>query len=185
MSLKNLFKTKYIYIYIFLFNLGLFFLSTENYKYLLMRKDQEIMVMTAAKMFYFDMNTFEAAWNHHTPPIFYFFKLIFQFADFVNIYEGFFILYSALLISINILLYKLIYKLTDSNFVSLLFSLLFIFDISHTTAGEAILFDNRTIGIVFQILLLLYSFKIIDNLDQRNVVIWSLITSLCVFFLES
>ena len=50
MSLKNLFKTKYIYIYIFLFNLGLFFLSTENYKYLLMRK-VEIMVMTAAKMF--------------------------------------------------------------------------------------------------------------------------------------
>ena len=145
MSLKNLFKTKYIYVYIFLYNLGLFFLSTENYKYLLMRKDQEIMVMTAAKMFYFDMNTFEAAWNHHTPPIFYFFKLIFQFTDFVNVYEGFFVLYSALLISINILLYKLIYKLTNSNFVSLLFSSLFIFDISHTTAGEAILFDNRTI----------------------------------------
>ncbi len=185
MSLKNLFKTKYIYVYIFLYNLGLFFLSTENYKYLLMRKDQEIMVMTAAKMFYFDMNTFEAAWNHHTPPIFYFFKLIFQFTDFVNVYEGFFVLYSALLISINILLYKLIYKLTNSNFVSLLFSSLFIFDISHTTAGEAILFDNRTIGIVFQILLLLYSFKIIENLNQKNVVIWSLITSICVFFLES
>ena len=185
MLLKKLLKPKYIYIYIFLFNLGLFILSTDNHKYLLMRVDQEIMIMTAAKMFYFDMNVFEAAWNHHTPPIFYLFRLIFHFTNFINVYEGFFVLYSALLITINILLYKLIYKLTDSNLVSLIFSTLFIFDISITTVGESILFDNRTIGIVFQILLLLYSFKIIENLDKKDIVIWSLATSICVFFLES
>ena len=185
MLLKKLLKPKYIYIYIFLFNLGLFILSTDNYKYLLMRVDQEIMIMTAAKMFYFDMNVFEAAWNHHTPPIFYLFRLIFHFTNFINVYEGLFVLYSALLITINILLYKLIYKLTDSYLVSFIFSTLFIFDLSHTTVGEKLLFDNRTIGIVFQILLLLYSFKIIENFNKKDAIIWSLITAISVFFLES
>ena len=129
------------------------------------------------------MNTFEAAWNHHTPPIFYFFKLIFQFADFVNIYEGFFILYSALLISINILLYKLIYKLTDSNFVSLLF--LYCLSLTYHIQLLERQYCLTTEQLELCSKFVLYSFKIIDNLDQRNVVIWSLITSLFVCFLRT
>ena len=185
MLLKKLLKAKYIYIYIFLYNLFLFFLSTENYRYSLMRKDQSIMVLTSAKMFFLDLNTYEAAWNHHTPPIFYLFKSIFYFVDFSNVYSGFFILYSFLIFFINILLYKLIYKLTCSKFSAILFSCLFIFDISHTTVGSKILFDNRTIGIIFQILILIYSFKIIDNKNTKDIVAWSIIAATCCFYLES
>ena len=58
---KLLSKKLYIYLYIISFNLILFNLSTHNYEYSLMRKDQEIMILTAAKMFYFDLNTYEAA----------------------------------------------------------------------------------------------------------------------------
>ncbi len=182
---KLLSKKLYIYLYIISFNLILFNLSTHNYEYSLMRKDQEIMILTAAKMFYFDLNTYEAAWNHHTPPIFYLFKSIFYFFDFSNVYFGFFVLYSFLLIFINILLYKLIYKITRSKFSALLFSCLFIFDISHTTVGEIILFDNRTIGIIFQILILIYTFKIIDKQNTKDIVAWSLAVAICCFSLES
>lgn len=171
--------------YIIFFNLILYLLSSHNYEYSLMRKDQEIMVLTAAKMFYFDLNTYEAAWNHHTPPIFYFFKSIFYFFDFSNIYSGFFMLYSFLLFCLNILLYKLIYKVTYSKFSAILFSCLFIFDISHSTVGEKILFDNRTIGIFFQILILIYTFKIIDNQKTKDIVAWSIVVAICCFSLES
>jgi hypothetical protein len=185
LSEKIIRKNLYNYLYIISFNLILYNLSTHNYEYSLMRKDQEIMVLTAAKMFYFDLNTYEAAWNHHTPPIFYLFKSIFYFFDFSNIYSGFFILYSFLLFFLNILLYKLIYKVTCSKFSAILFSCLFIFDISHTTVGETILFDNRTIGIFFQILILIYTFKIIDNQKTRDIVAWSIVVAICCFSLES
>jgi len=182
---KLLTKNIYIYLYIISFNLVLYYLSTHNYEYSLMRKDQEIMVLTAAKMFYFDLNTYEAAWNHHTPPIFYLFKSIFYFFDFSNIYSGFFLLYSILIFFINILLYKLIFKITCSKFAAILFSCIFIFDISHSTIGEKILFDNRTIGIIFQILILINSFKIIDKQNTKDIVAWSVVVAICCFFLES
>lgn len=185
MSLKNLFKTQYIYIYIFLYNLILFFLSTENYKYSLMRKDQQIMTLSAGKMFYFDYNTFEAAWNHHTPPIFYLFKLIYRITDFTDIYNGFFILYSFLLLLINLFLFKLIFKFIDSTYLAFIFSSLFIYDISITTVGEKLLFDNRTVGILFQILILLTGIKILESFQIKYIVTWSLISSTCIFFLES
>ena len=33
--------------------------------------DQQIMQLTSAKMYYFDYSSYEAAWNHHSPFLFY------------------------------------------------------------------------------------------------------------------
>ena len=66
--------------------------------------DQQIMLLTSAKMHYFDIPSYEAAWNHHSPILFFITKFSYYFFDFNNATLGFYALYSILLISISILL---------------------------------------------------------------------------------
>ena len=126
----------------------------------LLKIDQKIMLLTSSKMHYFDLNTFEAAWNHHTPPIFYVFKLVFLFSDYLNIDFGFYVLHSCLLLLLNLLLFNVCYKLTMQKVISFLLSSAYIFDLSSTTIGGNVIFDNRTIGMVFQCLLLIFAYAL-------------------------
>ena len=116
--------------------------------------DQQIMLLTSAKMHYFDYSSYEAAWNHHSPLLFLFTKVTYYFVNFNNSYLGFYILYSILLFSISILIYHLLFELLNNKIHSLFGSLIFIFDISSSTIGGKVIFDNRTLGILFQTIIL-------------------------------
>ena len=151
----------------------------------LLKIDQKIMLLTSSKMHYFDLNTFEAAWNHHTPPIFYVFKLVFLFSDYLNIDFGFYVLHSCLLLLLNLLLFNVCYKLTTQKVISFLLSSAYIFDLSSTTIGGNVIFDNRTIGMVFQCLLLIFAYQILLTPTSKNIIFFSSTVFFQVLFLES
>ena len=88
------------YTFITISNISWFTFGLGKAETRLLKIDQKIMLLTSSKMHYFDINTFEAAWNHHTPPIIYMFKLAFLFSEFINIDFGFYIVYSFLLLLI-------------------------------------------------------------------------------------
>ena len=134
------------YTFITISNISWFTFGLGKAETRLLKIDQKIMLLTSSKMHYFDINTFEAAWNHHTPPIFYIFKLSFLFSEFINIDFGFYIVYSFLLLLINLLLFRIVYIFTKNTLISVLLSSAYVFDLSSSTIGGNIIFDNRTIG---------------------------------------
>ena len=151
----------------------------------LLNLDQKIMLLTASRMNYLNLNSFEAAWNHHTSPINYIFKFSYFFSDFLNIEHGFYIIYSFLLLLINYILYEICYKFTKNIMLSFLLSVCFIFDLSTATVADYILFDNRTIGIFFQCLILYYGLKILTKETKNDILFFSLFTFLQIALLES
>ena len=183
----NLNKTNLqIFSLIGLVNFIWFFLGLGEVGNRLMKIDQQIMLLTASRMHYLDLNVYEAAWNHHTPPIFYLFELVFLFSDYLNIQYGFQALYSFLLFFINCALYCIINKFINNIFLSMALSTCFVFDISSTTLGGEIFFDNRTIGIFFQCMILIFAFKLIQGGEEKKtILILSLFIFLQILFLES
>jgi hypothetical protein len=174
-----------VYSLILLTNFVWYFFGLGKVASNLLNLDQKIMLLTASRMNYLNLDAFEATWNHHTSPINYIFKLSYFFADFLNIEYGFYIIYSFLLLLINYVLYEICYKFTRNTTVSFLLSVCFIFDLSTATIADYILFDNRTIGILFQCLILYYSMKIITKETKNDILFFSLFIFLQIAFLES
>ncbi len=173
------------YFFITLLNFLWFIFGLGKAESRLLKLDQKIMLLTSSKMHYFDISTFEAAWNHHTTPIFYLFKLVFIFSDFLNIDFGFYVLYSLLLLFISLLLFNICYKLTSQKIISFLLSMVYIVDLSSTTLGGNVIFDNRTIGMVFQCLIILFAYKLLLNQNILNTIFFGTAVFLQVLFLES
>ena len=46
--------------------------------------DQQIMQLTSAKMYLFEISSYHAAWNHHSPFLFFITKFSYVFFDFYN-----------------------------------------------------------------------------------------------------
>ena len=113
--------------------------------------DQQIMQLTSAKMYFFEISSYQAAWNHHSPFLFFITKFSYLFFDFYNSTFGFYALYTIFLCLVSLTLYKIFYGILKSHFFSIVGSLIFIFDISSSTIGGKIIFDNRTWGILFSI----------------------------------
>ena len=174
-----------VYSLILLTNFVWYFFGLGKVANNLLNLDQKIMLLTASRMNYLKLDAFEAAWNHHTSPINYIFKLSYFFADFLNIEYGFSIIYSFLLLLINYVLYEICYKFTKNTMFSFLLSVCFIFDLSTATVADYILFDNRTIGILFQCLILYYGIKIITKETKNDILFFSLFIFLQIAFLES
>ncbi|MDC0476161.1 hypothetical protein OAN42_02155, partial [Acidimicrobiia bacterium] len=86
--------------------------------------DQQIMLLTSAKMYYFDIPSYEAAWNHHSPLLFFITKFSYFFVDFNNVTLGFYVLYSVLLISISILLFRILNEFFKNKIISISGSLI-------------------------------------------------------------
>jgi len=186
MKLKTLiYKNNLIYSAIVLFNFIWFFLGLGKAETRLMKLDQKLMSMTSSKMHYFNLNTFEAAWNHHTPPFFYILKSSYIFSEYLNIEYGIYIVYSILLLLIHFSLYAVCYKLTELKFLSLLLSTSFVFDMSSTTIAGNVIFDFRTVGILLQSLILYFSFKILEKQEKKTTVFLSLFIFFQVLVLES
>ena len=180
-NIKNLIP----YTFITISNISWFIFGLGKAETRLLKLDQKIMLLTSSKMHYFDMNTFEAAWNHHTPPIFYIFKLVFIFSEFLNIDFGFYVLHSLLLFFISLLLFDICYKLTSQKILSFLLSMVYVIDLSSTTIGGNVIFDNRTIGMVFQCLILSFAYKLLLNQNKQNTICFGIAVFLQVLFLES
>ena len=75
----------------------------------------------------------------------------------------FYLLYSVFLCLVALTLYKIFYALLKSQYFSIVGSLIFIFDISSSTIGGKVIFDNRTWGILFQSLILLSCVRYLNN----------------------
>ena len=65
--------------------------------------DQQIMQLTSAKMHYFDYSSYEAAWNHHSPFLFYLTKFSYLFSDFYQSTFGFYAVYTIYLSLISLI----------------------------------------------------------------------------------
>ena len=180
-NIKNLIP----YTFITISNISWFIFGLGKAEMRLLKLDQKIMLLTSSKMHYFDINTFEAAWNHHTPPIFYIFKLVFLFSEFINIDFGFYIVYSFLLLLINLLLFNIVYIFTKNTLISVLLSSAYILDLSSATLGGNIIFDNRTIGMFFQCLIILFAYRLLLNETITNIMFIGTVIFFQVLFLES
>ena len=69
--------------------------------------------------------------------------------------------------------------------ISFLLSSAYIFDLSSTTIGGNVIFDNRTIGMVFQCLLLIFAYQILLTPTSKNIIFFSSTVFFQVLFLES
>ena len=147
--------------------------------------DQQIMLLTSAKMHYFDIPSYEAAWNHHSPLLFFITKFSYYFFDFNNATLGFYALYSILLISISILLYRILNEFFKNKVISVSGSLIFIFDISSSTVGGKVIFDNRTLGILFQAIILLNCLNYLKSNKIIYLYLISIFSILQIYNLES
>ena len=121
--------------------------------------DQQIMLLTSAKMHYFDISSYQAAWNHHSPILFVLTKLTYFFVNFTNASLGFYALYTIILLLISFFLFKILYEFFQNKIIAISGSLIFIFDISSSTIGGNVILDNRTIGILFQAIILINCLK--------------------------
>ena len=155
-----------------------------NYR-LLASTDQQIQMLTSAKMHYFDYSSYEAAWNHHSPLIHSVYKVIYYTHDFYLATYGEYLLYTCFLIFLSISLFTILNILTNNIPMSFIASLAFVFDISSSTIGGKIFFDNRTLGIAFQSLILIICFKYIKNKKNNYLIILSFVSTLLIYSLES
>ena len=147
--------------------------------------DQQIMLLTSAKMHYFDIPSYEAAWNHHSPILFFITKFSYFFVDFNNVTLGFYALYSVLSISISILLYRILNEFFKNKIISISGSLIFVFDISSSTIGGNLFFDNRTLGIFFQAIILLNCLNYLKSNKNIYLYLISIFSILQIYNLES
>jgi len=147
--------------------------------------DQQIMLLTSAKMYYFDIPSYEAAWNHHSPLLFFITKFSYFFVDFNNVTLGFYALYSVLSISISILLYRILNEFFKNKIISISGSLIFVFDISSSTIGGNLFFDNRTLGIFFQAIILLNCLNYLKSNKNIYLYLISIFSILQIYNLES
>lgn len=147
--------------------------------------DQQIMLLTSAKMHYFDYSSYEAAWNHHSPLLFVFTKITYYFVNFNNSSLGFYLLYSILLFSISIFIYHLLFELLNNKIHSTLGSLIFVFDISSSTIGGKVIFDNRTLGILFQTLILINCLSYLKSNKTIYIYLLSISSVMQIYNLES
>ena len=147
--------------------------------------DQQIMLLTSAKMYYFDIPSYEAAWNHHSPLLFFITKFSYFFVDFNNVTLGFYALYSVLLISISILLYRILNEFFKNKIISISGSLIFVFDISSSTIGGNLFLDNRTLGIFFQAIILLNCLNYLKSNKNIYLYLISIFSILQIYNLES
>ena len=147
--------------------------------------DQQIMQLTSAKMYYFDYLSYEAAWNHHSPFLFYLTKFSYLFSDFYQSTFGFYGLYTLFLCLVSLTLYKILYEILKNKYLSFIGSLIFILDISSSTIGGRVIFDNRTWGILFQTFILLSSIGYLKYKKNAYLYILSLASIIQIYNLES
>ena len=121
----------------------------------------------------------------HSPLLFLFTKVTYYFVNFNNSYLGFYILYSILLFSISILIYHLLFELLNNKIHSLFGSLIFIFDISSSTIGGKVIFDNRTLGILFQTIILINCLSYLKSNKNIYLYLISIFSVLQIYNLES
>ena len=147
--------------------------------------DQQIMQLTSAKMYLFEISSYHAAWNHHSPFLFFITKFSYVFFDFYNSTFGFYLLYSVFLCLVALTLYKIFYALLKSQYFSIVGSLIFIFDISSSTIGGKVIFDNRTWGILFQSLILLSCVRFLNNKKYIYLYLLAVASIVQIYNLES
>lgn len=147
--------------------------------------DQQIMQLTSAKMYLFEISSYHAAWNHHSPFLFFITKFSYVFFDFYNSTFGFYLLYSVFLCLVALTLYKIFYALLKSQYFSIVGSLIFIFDISSSTIGGKVIFDNRTWGILFQSLILLSCVRFLNNKKYIYLYLLAVASIFQIYNLES
>ena len=159
-------------------------LGKTNFR-LLKSTDQQIQMLTSAKMYYFDYSSYEAAWNHHSPLIHSFYKIIYYIQNFDSVTYGEYLLYTCFLIFVGVSIFTLLKTLTKNIPLSFIAALAFIFDISSSTIGGKIFFDNRTLGIAFQSLILVICFKYINSKKYNYLIILSFVSTSLIYSLES
>tara|TARA_Y100000389_G_scaffold155899_1_gene156681 strand:- start:2981 stop:4540 length:1560 start_codon:yes stop_codon:yes gene_type:complete len=159
-------------------------LGKVNFR-LLASTDQQIQMLTSAKMHYFDYSSYEAAWNHHSPLIHSVYKIIYYTHDFNLATYGEYLLYTCFLIFLSISLFTILKILTSNTSMSFIASLAFVFDISSSTIGGKIFFDNRTLGIAFQSLIFIICFLYFKNKKSNYLIILSFVSTLLIYSLES
>ena len=147
--------------------------------------DQQIMLITAAKMHYFGYNSYDAAWNHHSPILFYITKISFLISDFKNSTYGLYVVYSIFLILLSVFLFIAIKELINNNLLSFICSLAFVFDLSSSTIGGKVIFDNRTIGMILQLLILINSIKFLTTKKYIFLYLSIIFSTFQIFNLES
>ena len=159
-------------------------LGKTNFR-LLVSTDQQIQMLTSAKMYYFDYSSYEAAWNHHSPLIHSVYKVIYYLHDFHLVTYGEYLLYTCFLIFLSLSIFSILNNLINNPFLSFVASTAFIFDISSSTIGGKIFFDNRTLGIAFQSLFLIICFKYLKNKKNNYIIFLSFLSILLIYNLES
>ncbi len=147
--------------------------------------DQQIMQLTSAKMYFFEISSYQAAWNHHSPFLFFITKFSYLFFDFYNSTFGFYALYTVFLCLVSLTLYKIFYGILKSHFFSIVGSLIFILDISSSTIGGKIIFDNRTWGILFQSFILLSCIGYLKNKKNIYLYFLAIVSIVQIYNLES
>jgi hypothetical protein len=159
-------------------------LGKVNYR-LLVSPDQQIQMLTSAKMHYFDYSSYEAAWNHHSPFIHSVYKVIYYTHDFNLATYGEYLLYTCFLIFLSISLFTILKILTNNISMSFIASLTFVFDISSSTIGGKVIFDNRTLGIFFQAIILLNCLNYLKSNKNIYLYLISIFSILQIYNLES
>lgn len=147
--------------------------------------DQQIMLLTSAKMHYFDISSYQAAWNHHSPILFVLTKLTYFFVNFTNASLGFYALYTIILLLISFFLFKILYEFFQNKIIAISGSLIFIFDISSSTIGGNVILDNRTIGILFQAIILINCLKYIKSKKNTYLYLIAIFSVIQIYNLES
>lgn len=147
--------------------------------------DQQIMQLTSAKMHYFDYSSYEAAWNHHSPFLFYLTKFSYLFSDFYQSTFGFYAVYTIFLSLISLTVFKIFFEILKNKYFSFLGSLIFVIDISSSTIGGKVIFDNRTWGMLFQTFILLSSMGYLKYKRNAYLYLLSLASIIQIYNLES
>lgn len=141
--------------------------------------DVLIVIYTSAKMFYFDMNAFNATLNHHSPLIkivFKYFFYLFDFESFEKVYGVIIFLYS---IFGFILMFYLVDLIIQNKTITFLFSsFTFVFLLNSNVL-------NRDIGLIIFLILLINLKKYLSNQRIVNLVLIIFFSTLQIYNLES
>ena len=186
-KIKNIFQYSvldYLILIFFVLVWQLFGLGKVNNR-LLEAPDQQIQMLTSAKMHYFNYSSYQSAWNHHSPFIHNVYKNKYHIFEFANATFGEYLLYTIFLVILSNLVFNILNSFVKSRLLSFIATLCFIFDISSSTIGGKISMDNRTLGIVLQSFILITCFKIFKYKNKKYFFLFGFFSTVLVYNLES
>ena len=186
-KIKNLFHYRVLDYLILIFSVliwQLFGLGKVNNR-LLEAPDQQIQMLTSAKMHYFNYSSYQSAWNHHSPFIHNVYKNKYHIFEFANATFGEYLLYTIILAILSNLVFNILNSFVKSRLLSFVATLCFIFDISSSTIGGKISMDNRTLGIILQSFILITCFKIFKYRSNTTYFLFGFFSTVLVYNLES